>query len=221
MRIGGPTERRIFATGGVGIAGDVFDRRIIEQLILEHFGQNSNWGDPPIPFPRQYTEALLNWQALADLQKPETLHFIRNVQVSSSRPARIRALESLIVNEEALRLYDLTEQSKIDLSSKSFAVLHMEGEDIHIWQPVTRSQFEAIIGREIHTIQTCLLDTLKRSGLDMDDIDSLVRTGGSAQIPGFIRMLEDIFGPEKVLLSDVFGSVTAGLAIRAHGVSVN
>ena len=48
-----------------------------------------------------------------------------------------------------------------------------------------------------------------------NQIDAVVRTGGSAQIPLFVDMLGRIFGPEKVVLSDVFGSVTAGLAIRA------
>jgi molecular chaperone DnaK (HSP70) len=49
----------------------------------------------------------------------------------------------------------------------------------------------------------------------VSEIDAVVRTGGSAQIPLFARMLERIFGPKKVVLTDVFGSVTAGLAIRA------
>jgi hypothetical protein len=43
----------------------------------------------------------------------------------------------------------------------------------------------------------------------------VVRTGGSAQIPRIVEMLHRIFTPEKVVLSDVFSSVTAGLAIRA------
>jgi molecular chaperone DnaK (HSP70) len=59
------------------------------------------------------------------------------------------------------------------------------------------------------------LDTLERSGLTPNEIDAVVRTGGSAQIPRFVEMLGRIFEPGKVILSDVFGSVTAGLAIRA------
>jgi len=48
-----------------------------------------------------------------------------------------------------------------------------------------------------------------------EQIDAVVRTGGSAQIPRFVEMLGGIFGPERVVLSDVFSGVTAGLAIRA------
>jgi hypothetical chaperone protein len=60
-----------------------------------------------------------------------------------------------------------------------------------------------------------LLDTVERSGLALAEIDVVVRTGGSAQMPCFVEMMERVFGPEKVVQADVFSSVTAGLAIRA------
>lgn len=216
MHIGGPDERQVFATGGVGIAGDALDRRIVERLLLDHFGRGSTWGEENIPFPSQFTEAVLNWQTIMELYQPETLRFLRRVQASSSHPSRVRALESLIVNDEGVRLFDAVEQTKIDLSAANFGLIRLTGEEIEIWQPITRSQFEAIIGEEIRQIRTCLLDTIQRSGLELCQIDAVVRTGGSSQIPGFIRMLEEIFGADKVLLSEVFSGVTAGLAIRAR-----
>ena len=60
-----------------------------------------------------------------------------------------------------------------------------------------------------------MVDTVARSGLRMDEIDAVVRTGGSAQIPLFVAMMARLFGPDKVVEADVFNSVTAGLAIRA------
>jgi molecular chaperone DnaK (HSP70) len=90
-----------------------------------------------------------------------------------------------------------------------------QGGDLDLWQPLGRAQFESIIAREKKRIERCLLDTLARSGLQAGDIDAVVRTGGSAQIPCFIGMLGRIFGPEKVVLSEVFSGVTAGLAVRA------
>ena len=84
-----------------------------------------------------------------------------------------------------------------------------------MWQPVTRSQFEAFIADAVRQIEACLLDTVERSGLGVDEIDAVVRTGGSAQIPCFVEMLARIFGPQKVVLSSVFSGVTSGLATRA------
>jgi hypothetical chaperone protein len=216
MRIGDPESRQVLSTGGVGIAGDVFDQRIIEALILDHFGRGSTWGKNELEFPNQYTDALVNWQTIPELNRPETLHFLQLAQLTGSHPTRVRALESLLVNNHALRLINEVERAKVTLSETHFALVRLDGEDMNLWQPVTRSQFEALISEASRTIEACLLDTLNRSGLQIGEIDTVVRTGGSAQIPHFIAMMERIFGAEKVILSDVFSGVTAGLAIRAY-----
>jgi hypothetical chaperone protein len=199
----------------VGIAGDVFDRRIVEGLLLEHFGRGSLWGKDKDPFPDMYTDALVNWQTVVQLNRPETLHFLRWAQITGNQPARVRALESLLINNYAVRMFDQVERAKIALSKDRFTLIRLEGEDIHIWQPVTRSQFEYLIDAERQQIERCLLDTLDRAGLDASQIDAVVRTGGSAQIPCFVYMLNRIFSPDRVVLSSVFSGVTAGLAIAA------
>ncbi len=219
MRVGDPAERQIFGTGGVGIAGDVFDQRIIERLLRDHFGRGttlrSGEGAGELPFPNQYTDALVHWQTIPELNRPDALRFLELAQVTGSHPARVRALESLLVNNYAIRMIDEVERAKIALSSDYFATIQLAGEDINLWQPITRSQFEALIADAAKCIETCLLDAVERSGLEVDEIDAVVRTGGSAQIPCFIEMMGRIFGPEKVVLSSVFSGVTSGLAIRA------
>ena len=215
MRLGEPGKRQVFATAGVGIAGDTFDRRVIEGVLLDHFGRGSTWGEEATPFPSQYTDALVDWQAVPELNKPETLRFLRLARMTSSHPKQIKALESLLINNYAVRLFDEVERAKIALSSAYFDLIRLTGEDIDVWQPITRSHFESLIAAETRRIEACLANTLERSGLAASEIDAVVRTGGSAQIPCFIEMLGRIFDPEKVVLSEVFGGVTAGLAIRA------
>jgi molecular chaperone DnaK (HSP70) len=81
---------------------------------------------------------------------------------------------------------------------------------IRLFDEVERAKIGALFAAETRRIGSCLLETLERSGLVVDDIDAVVRTGGSAQIPRFIEMLERIFGPEKVVLSEVFSGVRPG-----------
>lgn len=214
MRLGGAGERRVLATGGVGIAGDVFDQRIVEELLLEHFGRGSTL-EKDDPFPNAYTDALVNWQTVLELNRPETLRFIRWAQLTGNHPARLRALESLLVNNYTVHMFDQVEQAKIALSDVRLTLIRLQGEDLNIWQPVTRTQFENLIDAERQQVEHVVLDTLDRSGLYADQIDAVVRTGGSAQIPCFIEMLGRIFDPARIFLSSVFSGVTAGLAIRA------
>ena len=215
MRVGERGAQQVYAVGGVGIAGEAFDRRIIEGTLLEHFGRGSTWGPDHERFPDAYTDALGNWQTVLELNRPDTLRFLRWAQTTSSHPTRVHALESLLVNNYVALLFDEAERAKTDLSERRFSPIRLRGEGIQIWQPLSRTQFELLITEHAQQIETCLLDTLDRSGLDVSEIDAVVRTGGSAQIPLFVRMLERTFGPKKVVLTDVFGSVTAGLAIRA------
>jgi len=208
-------EELVYAIGGVGIAGDVFDRRIIEGTLLEHFGRGSTWGPDAERFPDAYTDALGNWQTVLELNTPDTLRFLRWAQTTSSHPTRVHALESLLVNNYIALLFDEAERAKASLSERHFCPIRLRGEGIQIWQPLSRTQFELLIAENAKQIEACLLNTLNRAGLEVSEIDAVVRTGGSAQIPLFVQMLERIFGSEKVVLTDVFGSVTAGLAIHA------
>jgi len=222
MRIGRDSGhasgREVFATGGVGIAGEAFDQRIIEQFLLDHFGQGTTWGPDDAPFPGQYLDALLHWERIPTLNRPETLEFLETAYRTSSDPARVRALESLLVNNLALQMMEAVEKTKIALSSELLSAIRLSDEDIDIWQPVTRSQFEAAIAESARRVQNCIVDTIKSSGLRPDEIDTVVRTGGSAQIPFFVTMMERLCGREKIVQADVFSSVTSGLAIRAHEI---
>jgi hypothetical chaperone protein len=216
MRVGGGVQE-VYASGGVGIAGDRFDRRLAQGVLLEHFGRGSTWGADGAPFPDQYTDALLDWQALPELSRPETLRFLRRAARQSSHPRQLRALISLLIHNEAARMVDAVEQAKVALSTERYAAIALQGDEIDVWQPVTRTQFETLIAEEMDEIEACLLDTLSRSGLSADEVDVVVRTGGSSQIPCLVDMVARHFGADKVVESDTFGSVTAGLAIRAGG----
>jgi hypothetical chaperone protein len=219
MRVGSGTERHIFATGGVGIAGDTFDRRIIEHFLLDHFGKGTTWGEDGAPFPNSYLDALLHWERIPQLLRPETLQFLELAQRTGSDPRAIRALESLLVNDLALALFEAVEKAKIALSTAVFTTIRLDDEDIDIWQPVSRSQFEVVIAEASRLVEECVVAVVARSGLAVSEIDTVVRTGGSAQIPYFVAMLERLFGPEKVVQTDTFSSVTSGLAIRAHEIA--
>jgi hypothetical chaperone protein len=80
----------------------------------------------------------------------------------------------------------------------------------------TRYQFEKDIRSHQRQIETVLLDAIAASGLEPEQIDVVVKTGGSSNIPVFSEMLAQVFTPDRVKSSDVFNSVTAGLAIKAY-----
>jgi hypothetical chaperone protein len=209
---GAPT---ILAIGGLGIAGDRFDQRIIEHGLTPHFGRDVTWGDKKLPVPRAMIDQITAWEGLASLATTETRTFLHRMQSDCSAPARLYALESLIFNFYGFALFEHVESVKRQLSDAPFAEMRFTGDDMDIWAAITRSQFEHFTQIEWRQIREMVLDVVARSGLTASAIDAVVRTGGSSSIPYSLGLLAELFGAEKLVTEDLFTGVTAGLGIRA------
>lgn len=215
MRVAPNTRPDILAIGGVGIAGDRFDQRIVENALLPHFGRDVTWGDKALPMPRHIIEQITAWEGLSALATTDTREYLHRLQSDCSAPTRLYALESLIFNYYGFALFETVEASKRRLSDSPFDVIRFLGADIDIWQMLTRSQFENFTRTEWRIIREAIQDVLTRSGLGTEAIDAVVRTGGSSSIPFGLDLLSGMFGADKLSTEDLFLGVTSGLAIRA------
>lgn len=81
----------------------------------------------------------------------------------------------------------------------------------------SREYFESIMNDMLQQIDNILTEVLDLAGCSAEDIDVVIRTGGSSQIAAVREKLEERF-PGKVTEHDPFTSVAAGLAIaNYHG----
>jgi hypothetical chaperone protein len=213
MRLGDEKNRKVYASGGVDIAGSDFDRTIIEKRMLSHFGYGQVKRHPEI---MQMVEAVPDWMALPELGTPINKNILEKAIQANVVPVRLKALEGLIYNDLAFTFYNRVEAGKIALSGEGATIINLEDKDISLWELYTRSQFESDIQHYLADVEKVLLDTIEKSGLDIEEIDAVVKTGGSSNIPLFTGMLARIFGTQKVKESNSFSSVVAGLAIKAN-----
>jgi hypothetical chaperone protein len=213
IRLGDPHYRRVYASGGIGIAGSDFDRAIIEKRMLFHFGKGQVHHDPEI---LKLIDTIPDWAALPELSTPLAKAELERAIGAGEAPVRLKALEALIFNDLAFSFYNMIEATKIALSNQGAAVARMKEKNLDIWELYTRSQLEQDIREHRQQIEEVLMNTIIASGLEPGQIDAVVKTGGSSNVPVFSEMLVGIFGDDKVKSSDVFNSVTAGLAISAH-----
>ena len=214
MRLGEPHRREVYASGGIDIAGSDFDRAIIQKRMLPHFGKGQVEGDLHL---RELVEAVADWMVLPDLSTPTARLRLERAIQEGLAPARLKALEALIFNDLAFSFYNAVEGAKIALSSQGAALIDLQAKGIDLWELYTRAQFERDIGEYERRIEGVLLETLAASGFEPGQIDAVIKTGGSSNIPLFAEMLGRIFGPDKVRASAAFTSVTAGLALKASG----
>lgn len=216
MRLGDAKSRQVYASGGVDIAGSDFDRTIIEKRMLSHFGYGKVKHHPEI---MQMIEAVPDWMALPEMGTPINKNILDKAIQAKVAPVRLKALEHLIYNDLAFTFYNRVEAGKIALSNEGATIISLEDKDIALWELYTRSQFESDIQHYLIDVEKVLLDTIEKSGLDIEQIDAVVKTGGSSNIPLFTGMLGRLFGAEKVKESNAFSSVVAGLAIKAFNQS--
>ncbi len=213
MRLGDPRKRKVFASGGVDIAGSDFDRAIIEKRMLSHFGLGRVKHHPEI---LEMIHAIPDWMALPELGTPINRNILEKAIHSGTAPVQLKALQGLIYNDLAFTFYNRVEAGKIALSDDGATVISLDDKNISLWELYTRHQFETDIQHYLIAVEKVLLDTVAASGLELGAIDAVVKTGGSSNIPLFTEMLTRNFGAEKVKASNAFSSVVAGLAIKAR-----
>ncbi len=61
-------------------------------------------------------------------------------------------------------------------------------------------------------VRGCIEEGLSQAELEPQDVDVVLRTGGSSQLPAFNAALDELFGVGKVEARPAFSSVAAGLA---------
>ena len=219
MELDGAGGSEILSTGGVRVAGDVFDQRIVRARLAKRLGEDIAYGPKRLTMPAYIYDDLTDWQALMLLNRPEILRFLAEVERTTAQAEQIRALSSIIKNNYGLMMFEQVERGKIELSSAETTDIHLVGQNLDIVEPLRRPEFEHLIGGEVEAISRCVDEALVAAQMPRQKIDAVVRTGGSSLIPAFKRLLERKFGQSKVRPVDEFTSVTAGLGIAAWEVA--
>lgn len=221
MRLGNPKRRAVLASDGIPVAGDVFDQKLVRAKFTRHFGEGSLYGPrhKALTVPRWIYDSFSSWETILELQSADNRRVLTEIAQTAQYKFQIEALLSLVSGNYGLQMFDVAEEAKRQLSSKRGVQMKLEGKGFQVQEFVTRSEFESLIRAEVKAVEEHLQKVVLDSGLQIGQIDAVIRTGGSSQIPVFDELLKRLFGPDKVREVDVFSSVTSGLGIIAHGLA--
>ncbi len=218
MQVGGRGAQRVLATGGVPIAGDVFDQRLFRVTIPRHLGEGGEYFSNKVrrPIPAHIFDTLSQPPEILSLNTPQNLEMLQQIHSGSLEPEKTHALLKVVSSNYALMIFDLVERAKRRLSQDYLTRLEVNTPDFSFHEQVSRVTFERAIAQDVEAIRQELQATVERAGIKATRIDRIIRTGGSSQIPLFVDLLGEMFGYEKIHAIDIFSSVTAGLAIRGQ-----
>ena len=213
-REAGEIRSTALANAGVGLAGDAFDYRIIDNLVSPELGRGSSYRafDHILPIPNRYFTAFARWEQLALLRASRDIRDIRALVRTSLEPAKIARLVEVLDDNHGYRLYQAVSRLKESLSESADATFIFEAGSIRIEKTVARSDFERWIAPELAAIDAAVEQVMTRAGLGPEGIDRVFLTGGSSFVPAVRRLFAERFGAEKLEGGGELVSIASGLA---------
>jgi len=215
------TEFSVEATHGIALGGDKIDQTIFRELVFPLLGKGERWSrlvdgtevDTLFPFA-EFEELLINWPVSYMLnQNKYTASVMQRMLLPDEGAIKFKRLYDLIKQNYSYQVFEAIKAFKAELSVSDSAVLDIPEIDIEV--RLERWEFELMITDRLFELERAVSLILEKAGLEADDIDLVLRTGGSSLIPAVKDILENQF-PGKVVEHDPFTSVAAGLAIADY-----
>lgn len=200
---------------GVGIAGDRFDARIVDELVMPLLGKGGSYRSfgKQLEIPGGYFTAFADWSRLALMRNRKTIADLEKLQKAALDPDAIGRMIAVIEQELGFRLHQAVGQVKRDLSTAASATFRFSGAGLAIEAEVTRAAFEGWIAPDILQIEAAVDRAMAMAGTGAGDIDRVFLTGGSSLIPRILRIFTERFGDRRIATGGELTSIAHGLAL--------
>lgn len=211
------TDRRgdILSTSGVHVGGTDFDRRLSVVEVMPHMGLGSMTRDGKRRLPVWYFNDMATWHRINQLYTAKTLRDIQSLAREAAEPEKLARFEHLLLNRSGHRLAAQVEKAKIELTDATETVIALTEPGLSLALPVSRSAFEAASAELVERIGTAIDTALEGAVVPADAIQTVILTGGGAQVPLVRSVATARFPTARIAQSDQFGAVGLGLAIDA------
>ena len=214
-RPGGQLKAEPLGHSGIGVAGDTFDSRIVDQVVAPRLGKGGSYRSfgKVLPLPAHYYATLARWNELALMKASRDLQDLRELERSAIDPEPLRDFITLIEDDLGFALYRAVSAAKVGLSSAEAVPFRFADGPLAIEATITRADFERWIAGDLERIGKAVDEVLAKSGLPASAVEKVFLTGGTSFVPAVQRLFADRFGAGKLTAADQFESIAQGLAL--------
>jgi hypothetical chaperone protein len=212
---GGKLTATPIGQSGVGIAGDQFDARIIDQLVAPEIGKGSQFKSfgKLLDVPSNYYLAFSRWNQLSVFKTLKEFADLKSLVRQAEEPEKLEMFIDLIDHDEGYPLYQAVSSAKMALSSAEeaefrFAPLGKAGH-----KTVTRAAFEGWIADDIARMEEALDQVLASTNTSADSIDKVFLTGGTSFVPAVRNIFRRRFSEDRIETGGELVSIAHGLAL--------
>lgn len=201
--------------GGVGIAGDSLDYRIIDNVILPRIGKGSRYKSmgKVLEIPPNLFSNFARWHMLSVFKTSDDYREMKKLLRWCLEPEKIELFIDLVDEDQGYPLYKAVSETKARLSADSQADLTFAPLGADFRATVTRDDFDLWIAPELAKIDKALDAAIDNAGISDRDIDRVFMTGGTSFVPAVRRQFEQRFGAERLSGGNELTSVATGLAL--------
>ncbi|MFJ6322509.1 MULTISPECIES: Hsp70 family protein [unclassified Rhizobium] len=200
---------------GVGIAGDHFDFRMIDNIVSPAIGKGSYFKsfDKLLEMPSSYYANFGRWNQLSIFKTSREYADLKTLVRSSLEPEKLETFIDLVEHDEGYPLYQAVSATKMALSAEEEAEFHFPplGKAGH--RSVRRADFESWIAEDLARIEGALDDVLTTTNTSPNAIDKVFLTGGTSFVPAVRRIFTERFGQERIETGGELLSIAHGLAL--------
>lgn len=196
---------------GTAVGGEVFDCLIFKKGIADIIGLNKTSNGKSLP--RWISNGMCTLSGVAGLLRNKNL--LPALHNFADGGADISIISAILRRGQAFNFYKAIEKAKIDLSEKGATSVEFHGSGIDISQEIHRKDFEEWISPSLDKVDATTKAALNKAGIKPGQVHTVLRTGGSSQIPLFIQRLEKMFPKAEIRERPAFTSVAYGLGKRA------
>ncbi len=205
----------ILATGGVHVGGTDFDRLLNIARMQPLLGLGSFTKDGKREMPRWYFNDLATWHRVNLLYTPKVKRDVFELTREAAEPEKLERLSHVLENRSGHRLAGAVERAKIALTDAEETRITLAEPGLDLSAPVRRDDFERVVAELTDRIAGAVDAVLEAAGISPDAVETVILTGGGAEVPAVRRAALARFPHAEVTRSDAFGSVGLGLALDA------
>ena len=208
---------------GIGIAGDAFDYRIIDEVVSPQLGKGGEYESfgKILPMPKSYFANFARWNQLAMMKSSGELRELSKLARLTADPEPLHRFIAIVENDLGFLLYRAVSRAKEELSTQDRTDFRFQHAGIDIRQSIRRAEFEAWIRPDVDRIAETVDEALANAGIASAGIDKVFLTGGSSFIPAIQRIFADRFGADRIESGDQFESIAYGLALIGQSANLD
>lgn len=214
-RIAGKLKATPIGHSGVGIAGDHFDAKMVDQLVAPEIGKGTHFKsfDKLLDVPAGYYANFSRWNQLSIFKTTREFTDLKSLVRSATDPDKLELFIDLVEHDEGYPLYQAISATKMALSGAEEAEFHFSplGKAGH--KTVKRADFETWIADDLAKIEGALDDVLTKTNTSADQVDKVFLTGGTSFVPAVRKIFTERFDASKIESGGELLSIAHGLAL--------